>query len=90
VALTPVDGDTITAPTAIFAWRGRGADVLYRLSLTDGRGQAVWTTDTRDTSTVLPPNVRLVPGTRYFWYVDAVGANAASWTTGTRVFVAAP
>lgn len=90
VALTPVDGDTISAHTAVFAWRGRGPNVLYRLSLTDSRGQAVWTTDTADTSTVVPPNVRLVPGTRYYWYVDAVGANAASWTTGTRVFVVAP
>ena len=89
-ALSPTDGDTIPAANAVFLWRSRGRDVLYRLSVTDRRGQAVWTTDTPDTTAVLPPNVLLVPGTRYYWYVDAVGANAASWTTGTRVFMVAP
>jgi putative zinc finger protein len=90
VALTPIDGDTISATTAVFAWRPHGRDVLYRLSVTDGQGRAVWTTDTADTSIALPPNVRLTSGTRYYWYVDAVGANAVSWTTGTRVFMVAP
>lgn len=90
VVLTPADGDTISPTTAVFSWRGRGSEVLYRLSLTDGRGQAIWTTDTPDTSAVLPPNVRLAAGTRYFWYVDALGANATSWTTGTRAFVVSP
>ena len=90
VALTPAEGDTIAATATVFAWRSRGPDLLYRLSLTDGRGQALWTTDTPDTSAVLPPNVRLIPGARYFWYVDALGVDAQSWTTGTRAFVVAP
>jgi putative zinc finger protein len=90
IALAPAEGDTITASGARFTWRGRGADVLYRLTLTDSRARAVWTTDTPDTSIVLPPDVRFAPGAVYFWYVDALGANAASWTTGTRAFVVGP
>ena len=90
IALAPADGDTIVASGARFTWRRRGADVLYRLTLTDSRAQAVWTTDTPDTSVVLPPEVRFARGAVYFWYVDALGANAASWTTGTRAFVVRP
>jgi hypothetical protein len=90
VPLSPADGDTIAGVGAAFSWRDRGADVLYRLSVTDSRGQSVWTTDTHDTTATLPSNIRLDPGRRYFWYVDALGSSAASWTTGTRAFVVAP
>ena len=90
VALAPADGDTIRGANPRFTWRSRGADVLYHLSLTDTRGRALWTIDTRDTTVVLPPNVRLEVGTRYFWLVDALGTNAVSWTTGTRAFVVSP
>lgn len=90
VAVRPADGDTVAATDVVFTWRARAQDLLYRLSVTDGRGQTVWTADTRDTSIVVPPNVRLIPGTRYYWYVDGGGATAASWTTGTRVLVVAP
>jgi len=89
-ALTPPDGDTVAAAGARFSWRGPRPELLYHLTLTDPGGRAVWATETRDTTVVLPPNVHLVPGARYFWYVDALGTDAASWTTGTRVFVASP
>jgi len=89
-ALTPADGDTISAAGARFSWRGPRPELLYHLTLTDPGGRAVWATETRDTTAVLPPNVRLEPGARYFWFVDALGTDAASWTTGTRVFVVAP
>jgi putative zinc finger protein len=87
VAVTPADGDTIRGVSPRFTWRSRGPDVLYHLSLTDARGRALWTIDTRDTTVVLSPNVRLEVGTRYFWLVDALSATAVSWTTGTRTFV---
>lgn len=90
VAVSPPDGDTVPSVAARFVWHSRGADVLYRLSLSDSRGQSVWTTDTHDTTATLPSSVRLDAGRRYFWYIDALGSNAASWTTGTRVFLVAP
>ena len=90
IVLAPADGDTISTAGASFAWRSPGPEVLYHLSLTNPSGRALWTTETRDTTATLPPNVLLEPGARYFWYVDALGANAASWTTGTHAFVAAP
>jgi hypothetical protein len=90
LALTPADGDTIRAANLQFAWRSRGRDVLYRFSLIDTRGRALWALDTRDTAVVPPPNVDLEPGARYFWIVDALGANAVSWTTGTRTFLVSP
>ena len=89
-ALTPRDGDTVAAAGARFSWRGPRPELLYHLTLTDPGGRPVWATETRDTSVALPPNVHLDPGARYFWYVDALGTDAASWTTGTRVFVTAP
>lgn len=88
--LAPTDGDTIAAAAVVFAWQAHRGDVLYRLSLTDGRGRAVFSIDTHDTTVTLPATVVLTPGNRYFWYVDALGADAASSTTGTRAFVVAP
>lgn len=90
VALRPADGETVVATGVRFAWHSRGQDVVYRLSVTDGRGEAVWAAETPDTSVVLPHSVRLEAGRRYLWLVDALGANAVSWTTGTRAFVVAP
>lgn len=90
IAVTPAEGDTIRSAIPRFTWRSRGQDVLYHLSLTDASGRALWTIDTRDTTVVLSPNVRLAAGTRYFWIVDALSANAVSWTTGTRTFVVSP
>jgi hypothetical protein len=86
----PADGDTILPRDVVFTWRKVGGDVLYRLSITDERGLSIWTTDTPDTLVALSPNVRLTAGARYFWYVDALGPNAASRTTGTHVFLVAP
>ena len=86
----PADGDTILPRDVVFTWRHVGGDVLYRLSITDERGLSIWTTDTPDTLVSLSPNVHLTPGARYFWYVDALGANAASRTTGTHAFLVAP
>jgi hypothetical protein len=86
-AVTPADGDTIRDVSPRFTWRSRGPDVLYHLSLSDASGRALWTIDTRDTTVVLSPNVRLDVGTRYYWLVDALSASAVSWTTETRTFV---
>jgi hypothetical protein len=71
-------------------WSSLGGRSLYRLTLTEGSGRAVWLHETSDTSAVVPGDVGLVLGERYYWYVDALDSSGASLTTGTRRFTIAP
>lgn len=73
-----------------FIWHGMGDRPLYRLTLTDGAGEEIWTTDTRDTVATLPIPESLAPGVEYFWYVDALGTDVRSRSSGLNSFVAQP
>ncbi len=89
VATSPADGDTVAA-AIVFAWHPQLGELLYRLTLTDRTGRGIWTTDTSDTTLVLPPGVRLDRGGRFFWYVDALDGEGRSLTTGTQSFWTSP
>jgi len=58
----------------------------YLIRVTDERGAAVWSTETGDTSVILPAEIALLSGRQYYWYVDALGADGRSLTTGTHRF----
>ena len=44
---------------------------LYRLTIFDEAGRAVWETQTRDTSVAIPGNIHLALRTSYFWKLEA-------------------
>ena len=89
-ALAPADRDTVAPGGLVFVWARQAGRPLYRLTLTDGSGRAVWLRDTSDTSLSLPADVLLESHKTYFWYVDALDDAGRSLTTGTRRFTSAP
>ena len=84
--ISPEDGATLPTRDVAFSWHPQPDEPLYRLSLTDGSGREIWSADTRDTTLMLPPEVRLRAGTAYLWYVDALDARGRSVTSGTMRF----
>jgi Putative zinc-finger len=89
-ALAPADRDTVSVRGLVFTWAGQAGRPLYRLTLIDGSGHAVWFQDTSDTTLALPAKVSLDRGKTYFWYVDALDAEGRSLTTGTLRFTSSP
>jgi hypothetical protein len=89
-AVRPPDGATIRRKEVAFTWRSQPGDPLYRVTVTTSGGEAVWTRDTPDTTAAPPDSLRLVPGARYFWYVDALDAAGTSITSGPRTVRIAP
>ena len=88
--VSPAGGDTISGAHVVFVWQKAGNAALYRLTLTDASGSAVWAKDGPDTTLALPANVSLAKGQNYFWFVDALAADGAALTTGTHRFTTAP
>jgi putative zinc finger protein len=89
-ALAPADRDTVEGRGLAFTWSSQSGRPLYRLTLTDASGHALWLRDTPDTTLALPLDVALPGGGTYFWYVDALDADGRSVTTGTRRFTIPP
>jgi hypothetical protein len=86
--VSPASGDTVKGSQVVFVWQGVRNASLYRLTLTDAGGSAVWTRDTSDTTLTLPASLSLGKGQNYFWFVDALGADGTAVTTGTHRFTA--
>ena len=84
--IEPKDG-AITADTAIvFRWSPSGTGAEYRITVVSEAGDAVWTAETADTRIALPTDVRLTPGTRYMWYIDATRSGVDSLASGPISF----
>jgi hypothetical protein len=90
VAIDPPANAMISTESIRFTWRGSGAAVSYRLTLTDERGDVVWSTQTTDTAVVISRSVRLGSGRVYYWYVDALLPDGRSTTTGVHRFDVRP
>jgi anti-sigma factor ChrR (cupin superfamily) len=88
--VSPVSGDTVSGSRMVFVWQKVGDASVYRLTLTDASGSAVWEKDGPDTTLALPANLSLAKGQHYFWFVDALGADGTALTTGTHRFTTAP
>jgi anti-sigma factor ChrR (cupin superfamily) len=84
--VSPASADTVNGSQVVFVWQKVGKDLLYRLTLTDASGNAVWTKDTPDTTLTLPASLSLGKSQNYFWFVDALGADGTALTTGTHRF----
>ena len=88
--LEPVDGATLPAGAARFLWHSVSGSAAYRLTLTDERGDVVWTTESTDTTLAPPPTLRLSGGQTYFWSVDVLLRDGRSATTGFHGFRIVP
>jgi putative zinc finger protein len=88
--LAPVDGATMPGSTARFVWHSVSGAAAYRLTLTDERGDVVWTTESTDTGAAPPPTIRLSSGRTYYWSVDVLLRDGRSATTGFHGFRVVP
>ena len=78
-AQSPVATDSLR-----FVWRGSGAEVAYRFTITDESGDIVWEQSVSDTIFRLPAEVTLAADRDYLWYVDAALPDGRVATTGVR------
>jgi hypothetical protein len=85
-ATGPEDGAIIDSDDLTFVWSAIEPDVRYHITLTNARGDDLWSHETTDTLVTIPADVDLVPGESYFWYVDALLLDGRSVTSGTRRF----
>jgi len=83
--VAPADGDTLIDGRVTFVWRGRPGQPLFRLTIVDGAHE-LWSVSTTDTTVRLPDSVSLAPARSYSWYVDALGADGRSLTSGSQRF----
>lgn len=88
--IAPADGATLPGGAMTFVWHGVSGSAVYRLTLTDERGDVVWTTESTDTSVALAPAVRLLGAHGYYWSVDVLLADGRSTTTGFHTFRVTP
>ena len=90
-AVTPRDGARLEASSGmLFAWRAVAPAAFYSLTVTDERGDLVWRGSTSDTLLQLPSNIAIRPGSRYFWFVEALLADGTSATTDASGFWTEP
>jgi len=85
----PGVGAAVAPGPVVFTWRGVGTGATYRLTVTDERGDVVWSANTADTMATLPARIGLERGRRYAWYLDALLPDGRSVTSGVRAFVVA-
>ncbi len=89
--VTPRDGARLAASSGmLFAWRAVAPAAFYSLTVTDERGDLVWRGSTSDTLLQLPSNITIRPGSRYFWFVEALLADGTTATTDANGFWTAP
>ena len=86
--VSPAPDGPLDASSRTFTWR-RDDGSSYKITVTDETGKSIWSQTTSDTTAVLPLSIELTPGSRYFWYVDALRPDGRSVTSGINGFNAA-
>lgn len=86
VLVQPSEDGPVRERPITFVWRSAGAGVSYRLTLTNERGDVVWSTPASDTTTQLSATVRLTPGSPYHWYVDGLLPDGTSIASPVQQF----
>ena len=84
--VAPLNGAERVSEQPTFAWRSARAD-RYSFRLLNEDGTAVWSSETGDTTMVLPPTIRLERGRSYFWRVDALAAGIVASARAQRFTV---
>jgi hypothetical protein len=86
--IAPADSATVPVDSVRLVWHPAGADASYSVTVTDLRGDAVWSAATSDTA--ITAGAALLAGTAYYWYVDALLPDGHTVTTGVRSFRTGP
>jgi hypothetical protein len=86
--VSPAPDGRLEASSRSFTWR-RDDGSSYKITVTDETGRSAWSQTTPDTTIALPDTIQLIPGGRYFWYVDALRPDGRSVTSGINSFNAA-
>ena len=86
--ITPVKEGYLSSDSARFVWHSAGSGMHYRLTVANQVGDLVWEAETADTVLQLPVEFDLIVGARYVWYVDAMGEDGESVTSGPLSFTA--
>lgn len=88
--IAPAEGATVLGTAMLFVWSSVDGAAAYRFTVTDERGDVVWTTESADTTVAPAPSVRLLSGHTYYWSVDVLLRDGRSTTTGFHSFRVAP
>jgi hypothetical protein len=86
----PISTGSLSRAGLRFIWSGSGADALYDFTITDSSGTVVLRARTSDTLLILPDTLRLVPGSRYHWWVDVLQSDGRVASSGIRELVVRP
>jgi hypothetical protein len=73
-----------------FMWGSASSGASYRLTISNEGGNPLWSTSATDTSVAMPDAIRLTPGERYYWVVDALTPDGRTISTGSREFDVGP
>jgi hypothetical protein len=95
---SPVAGVAVVAPKPpatldqglVLTWHLVRDASVYRVTVSDERGDSLWAGSTADTTVVLPAGMILRPSRPYFWYVDALLRDGRSVTSGLQEFRTGP
>ncbi len=86
VLVAPAQDGPVHERAITFIWRSAGAGISYRLTLTNERGDVVWSANESDTTAQLPPTVGLRVGSPYHWYVDGLLPDGTSIASPVQQF----
>jgi putative zinc finger protein len=85
VIVSPPDSGAGGSEHMSFVWRSVGPGVSYRITISDPKGDVVWSAAASDTTARVPASVQLRRST-YYWYVDALLPDGRSITSGVHPF----
>lgn len=89
--VAPTDGATIASLAgSLLVWRPVAPGAFYSVTVTDERGDLVWSGTTADTLLRLPAELEVEPGRRYFWFVEALLTDGTTATTDANRLWAQP
>ena len=72
VPLLRPSGDVAAAGPLVLMWRALPHATRYEVEVVDARGRVLFSASTRDTTAPVPNRAGVVPGTDYYWWVQAL------------------
>ena len=88
MVVSPPEESTLPPMRVELLWRPAGVGATYTVAVLDSSGTEVWKrTSLADTSISVPETIRLNPGSRYFWSVDARLADGTTAKSGAHTFI---
>jgi hypothetical protein len=86
IVVSPTDGGSLARDQSL-VWRSFGPDATYRLTIADESAQPLYSATVQDTSAAIPSSVPAERGKKFFWYVDAIGGDGLTASSGLKSFI---